>query len=189
MGCMISTVEIAHEFPRGEVRMFKFIVTAAKEKDIINLMVNTKSVDLNRVKWDVTRIYHSEEDAHCTNRWELDDAVLSKEWDRVDEYIMSGDVPTGGMVVVAAEGINPMWGYVCGNGQEWFKVNLPVEIRDAILRVVHPHARYFVVNGPIVETFKTKTDLGEWMEYCDAGHYESLLVQIEDGKTILNYNA
>jgi hypothetical protein len=169
--------------------MFKFIVTAEKEADIIALMTNTRGVDLPSVKWDVTRIYHSEEDVVGINRWELDDAVLSKEWDRVDDAIMSGDVPTGGMVVVADEGISPMWGYVCGNGQEWFKVNLPVEIRDAIFKMVHPHARYFVVNGPIVETFKTKTDLGEWMEGLDADHYESLLAQLQEGKTILDHNA
>ena len=176
--------------------MFKFIVTAKKESDIINLMVNTASVDLRKVEWNVNSITRSYEDAHFTNRWELDDSVSNKEWGRVDEAIMSGDVPTGGMVVACDETMNPVWGYVCGNGQEWFKVYLPEEIQVAILKMIHPKARYFVIGGFTANVFETKTDIGEWIEEglnaCEGSEgrrYASMWNQLDAGKFVIDYDA
>ena len=74
--------------------MYKFIITAKNRADIINLMMNTASVDLRRVKWNVNSITRSKEDAHVGNWMDLDDWVDAKEWGKVDEAIMSGDVPT-----------------------------------------------------------------------------------------------
>ena len=176
--------------------MYKFIITAKKDTDIINLMMNTASVDLRKVKWNVNSITRSEEDAHFTNRWELDDSVSNKEWDRVDEAIMSGDVPTGSCVVPCAENMNPVWGYVCGNGNEWFKVYLPEEIQVAILKIVHPNARYFVIDGLTVHAFENKTDLGMWLEEgfaaCEGSEqrrYASMMNQVDAGKFVIDYDA
>jgi hypothetical protein len=176
--------------------MLKFIVTAKKKADIINLMLNTASVDLHKVEWDANSVTRSDEDAYCTNRWELDDSVSKKEWDRVDEAIMSGDVPTGSMVVVCDEKLNPLWGYVCGNGQEWFKVYLTEEIQVAILKQIHPKARYFVVGGFMANVFETKTDIGMWLEEgfnaCEGSEqrrYASMMNQLDAGKTVIDYDA
>lgn len=176
--------------------MYKFIVTAKNDTDIINLMINTASVDLRKVRWNVNSITRSEEDAHFTNRWELDDSVSNKEWDRVDEAIMSGDVPTGSCVVPCDENMNPVWGYVCGNGNEWFKVYLPNEIQVAILKIIHPKARYFVLGGFTANVFETKTDIGEWLEEglnaCEGSEqrsYASMWNQVDAGKFVIDCNA
>ena len=176
--------------------MFKFIITAKNRADIINLMMNTASVDLCKVKWNVNSLTRSEEDAHFTNRWELDDSVSNKEWDRVDEAIMSGDVPTGSCVVVCDDRLNPVWGYVCGNGNEWFRVYLPEEVTVAILSMVHPNARYFVIGGLTAHTFENKTDLGMWLEEgfnaCEGSEqrrYASMMNQVDAGKFVIDYDA
>ena len=45
--------------------MKKYIVTAKRPEDIINLTINTKGVDLSKVKWDWTHISKSEDSALC----------------------------------------------------------------------------------------------------------------------------
>jgi len=176
--------------------MYKFIITAKKDTDIINLMMNTASVNLDKVEWNVNSITRSEEDAHFTNHWELEDSVSNKEWDRVDEAIMSGDVPTGSCVVPCDENMNPVWGYVCGNGNEWFKVYLPYEIQVAILKMIHPKARYFVLGGFTANVFETKTDCGKWLEdgfaACEGSEqrsYASMMNQLDAGKFVIDCNA
>lgn len=176
--------------------MFKFILTAAKEADLINLLVNTASVDVQRVKWNINSITRSEEDAHVDNWMDLGDWVKKGEWDKLDDAIMSGDVPTGSCVVPCDENMNPVWGYVCGNGQEWFKVYLPYEIQVAILKIIHPKARYFVIGGFTANVFETKTDCGKWVEegyYATDGsereRFVGLMAQLQEGKMVLDYNA
>lgn len=176
--------------------MFKFIVTAKKDTDIINLMMNTASVDLRKVEWNVNSITRSEEDAHVENWMDLGDWVDAKDWGKVDDAIMSGDVPTGSCVVVCDEKMNPVWGYVCGNGQEWFKVYLPYEIQVAILKIIHPEARYFVLGGFTANVFENKTDIGEWLEAgfaaCEGSEqrrYASMMNQLDDGKFVIDYDA
>ena len=57
--------------------MYKFIITAKNRADIINLMMNTASVDLRKVVWNVNSITRSEEDAHVEKWMDLDDWVAS----------------------------------------------------------------------------------------------------------------
>ena len=176
--------------------MMKFIVTAKKEADIINLMVNTASVDLSKVEWDVNHITRAEDDAYCKSWFELDDWVDNKEWDKVDDAIMDGEVPTGSMVVVCDEKTNPVWGYVCGNGQTWHKVYLRENIVVAILKLVHPNARYFVIGGHTSHVFENKTDIGMWLEEgfnaCEGSEqrrYASMMNQLDSGKFVIDYDA
>ena len=176
--------------------MYKFIVTAKNRADIINLMMNTASVDLRKVEWNANSITRSEEDAHVEKWMDLDDWVDAKEWGKVDDAIMSGDVPTGSCVVVCDERLNPVWGYVCGNGNEWFRVYLPEEVTVAILKIVHPNARYFVIGGLTAHTFENKTDLGMWLEEgfnaCEGSEqmrYASMMNQLDAGKTVIDYDA
>ena len=176
--------------------MFKFIVTAKNRSDIINLMVNTASVDLNKVKWDVKHISRADEDAYCKDWLELDGWVKDKKWDWVDDAIMGADVPTGGMVVVCDENTNPAWGYVCGNGKEWFKVYLPYEVQVAILKMVHPKAHYFVLGCGASNVFETKDEIMKWLEAglnaCEGSEqrrYASMMNQVDAGNTVVDYNA
>ena len=176
--------------------MFKFILTAERETDLINLLVNTASVDVQRVKWNVNSITRSDEDAHCESDWELYDLVKDGKFHEVDNAIMSGDVPTGGMVVVCDEQTNPVWGYVCGNGNAWYKVYLRPEIVKAILHIVHPNARYFVIGTHTAHAFDNKTDIGMWLEEgfnaCEGSEqrrYASMMNQLDAGETFLDYDA
>ena len=176
--------------------MFKFIVTAAKEADLINLLVNTAKVDVQKVKWNVNSITRSDEDAHCSSFFDLNDWVKAQEWDKVDDAIMSGDVPVGGMVVVCDEETDPVWGYVCGNGNAWYKVRLNHELQEKILKMVHPDARYFVLGTIRSHVFTNKTDCGKWIEegyYATDGsereRFVGLMAQLQEGKMVLDYNA
>jgi len=176
--------------------MIKFILTAEKEDDLINLLVNTASVDVQRVKWNVNSITRSDEDAHCESDWDLHDLVKAGKFHEVDNAIMSGDVPVGGLVVVCDVDTNPIWGYVCGNGNSWYKVYLCPEIVKAILHIVHPTARYFVIGTHTAHAFNTKTDVGMWLEEgfnaCEGSEqrrYASMMNQLDSGKMFLDYDA
>ena len=176
--------------------MFKIIITATNRADIINLIMNTATDALPTDVWNVNSITRSEEDAHVEKWMDLDDWVDAKEWGKVDEAIMSGDVPTGSCVVVCDDRLNPVWGYVCGNGNEWFRVYLPEEVTVAILSMVHPNARYFVIDGLTAHTFENKTDLGMWLEEgfaaCEGSEqrrYASMWNQVDSGKFVIDYNA
>ena len=176
--------------------MQKFIVTAKNKSDIINLMMNTASVNLARVEWDADSIRKAEEPAYCDNLFDLVDWAKNGEWDKVDDAIMGSEVPTGGMVVVCDENMNPVWGYVCGNGNEWFRVYVPQKIQIAILKMIHPNARYFVIGGFKANVFETKTDIGIWLEAglaaCEGSEqmrYASMMNQLDAGKFVLDYDA
>ena len=112
--------------------MKKYIITAKSENDIINLLLNTRSVDLKKVKWNWANISVSEDDAQCSNEREVLDAVEKRDFRTVDEMIMGGDVPVGSMVVVS-DGKTPRYGFVCGNGNEWFPIGLKVRESNAII--------------------------------------------------------
>ena len=175
--------------------MYKFILTAKDRSDIINLLVNTASVDVQKVEWNVNSITRSEEDAHCPSLFDLDDWVEAQDWDKVDDAIMSGDVPTGGMVVVCDEQTNPVWGYVCGNGRSWYKVHLNYELQKKILKMVHPDVLYFVVGTFRSHVFANKTDCGKWLEEgfaaCEGSEqmrYASMMNQLDAGKMFLDYD-
>ena len=93
---MLCGKEAPYEcFAKGVAHMFKFILTAERETDLINLLVNTASVDVQRVKWNVNSITRSEEDAHVDNWMDLGDWVKKGEWDKLDDAIMSGEDPEG----------------------------------------------------------------------------------------------
>lgn len=176
--------------------MFKFILTAEREIDLINLLVNTASVDVQMVKWNVNSITRSEDDARCEDEWDLCDLVAAGKFHEVDNAIMGGDVPVGGLVVVCDTDTNPSWGFVCGNGNAWYKVYLHPEIVKAILRIVHPHARYFVIGTKRAHVFDNKTDIGMWLEEgfnsCEGSEqrrYASMMNQLDAGETFLDYDA
>ena len=111
--------------------MKKYIITAKKEVDIINLSLNTKGVDLTKVKWNWANIARSDDDANCKNEQEILDAIGRNDLHDVDNMIMGGDVPVGGMVVVFDKDI-PRHGFVCGNGMDWFVYDLKKREVNAI---------------------------------------------------------
>ena len=111
--------------------MKKYIITAKKEADIINLSLNTKGVDLTKVKWNWANIARSDEDARCESEQEILDAIGRNDLHDVDNMIMGGDVPVGGMVVVFDKDI-PKHGFVCGNGMDWFVYDLRKREANAI---------------------------------------------------------
>jgi hypothetical protein len=111
--------------------MKKYIITAKSEADIINLSRNTKGVDLSKVKWDWANIARSDEDARCGSEQEILDAIGRNDLHDVDDMIMGGDVPVGGMVVVFDKDI-PKHGFVCGNGIDWFVYDLKKREANAI---------------------------------------------------------
>jgi len=98
--------------------MKKYIITAKNPEDIINLTLRTKDVDLSKVKWDWTHITPSEDDAKCSSEEEILDALSKGDFRSVDNMIMGGDVPVGGMVVVYDKD-KPRYGFICANGIEW----------------------------------------------------------------------
>lgn len=112
--------------------MKKYIITAKHPEDIINLTLKTKEVDLTKVKWDWTHITPSEDDANCKSEQDILDALSCNELSHVDDMIMGGDVPVGGMVVVC-DGKTPRNGFICGNGNEWFVKKLRVRESNAIV--------------------------------------------------------
>ena len=112
--------------------MKKYIITAKKPDDIINLTLDTRGVDLSKVKWDWANISRSDDEARCNSEDEVLDALNHNEPRHVDDMIMGGDVPVGSMVVVC-DGKTPRYGFVCGNGQDWFIRNLKVRESNAIV--------------------------------------------------------
>lgn len=112
--------------------MKKYIITAKNADDILNLSRNTRSVDLTKVKWDWANIARSDEDARCRSEQEILDAIGRNDLHDVDNMIMGGDVPVGGMVVVFDKDI-PRHGFVCGNGIDWFVRKLKVRESNAIV--------------------------------------------------------
>lgn len=176
--------------------MFKFIITAEKKSDLIGLLVDTAKVDVQKVKWNVNSITRSNDDADCEDEWDLCDLVDAGKFHEVDNAIMGGDVPVGGLVVVCDTDTNPSWGFVCGNGNSWYKVFLSPEITKAILSIVHPHARYFVIGCKRAHAFENKTDCGMWLEEgfnaCEGSEqrrYASMMNQLDAGETFLDYDA
>lgn len=111
--------------------MKKYIITAKNPDDIINLTLNTLEVDLSKVKWDWTHMTQSEDDANCSSEKEILDAIFDGRLDDVDDMIMGGDVPVGGMVVVC-DGKKPKNGFICANGKEWIVKELKVRESNAI---------------------------------------------------------
>ena len=112
--------------------MKKYIITAKNPKDIIGLSMNTLEVDLTKVKWDWTHMSQSEDDANCSSEKEILDAIFDGRLDDVDDMIMGGDVPVGGMVVVC-DGKKPKNGFICANGKEWIIKELKVRESNAIV--------------------------------------------------------
>ena len=110
--------------------MKKYIITAKNPTDIINLSLNTKGVDLSKVKWDWANIVQGNDDAMCESEQEIEDALAHNELDHVDDMIMSGDVPVGGMVVVC-DGKSPKNGFICANGKDWIIRKLKVREANA----------------------------------------------------------
>ena len=110
----------------------KYIITAKNEDDILNLSRNTRSVDLTKVKWNWANIFPSSDLPRCDSEDEVLDAVRKGDFRKVDRMIMGGDIPVGAMVVVT-EGKVPRWGFVCGNGIDWFPVELKVRQSNAVV--------------------------------------------------------
>lgn len=112
--------------------MKKYIITAKKPEDVINLTFNTRGVDMSKVKWDWAHISQAEEDARCQCEQDVLDAVGRKDFKSVDDMIMCGEVPVGAMVVVC-DGKTPRNGFVCANGNEWILKKLKVRESNAIV--------------------------------------------------------
>ena len=113
--------------------MKKYIITAKNPKDIIDLTLNTKKVDMSKVKWDWTHMSQSEDDANCSSEKEILDAIFDGHLDDVDDMIMGGDVPVGGMVVICDGKKKPTHGFICANGKEWIIKELKVRESNAIV--------------------------------------------------------
>ena len=112
--------------------MRKYIVTAKSPKDIFALLVDTASVDVQNVDWNADSIVRSQDDADCDSEDEICRLLDEGKLHEIDDIIMGGDVPVGGMVVLCDDGVVPSWGFVCGNGVSWYKVRLRPEIANAI---------------------------------------------------------
>ena len=108
------------------MKIRKYIVTAKNPTDIITLSINTKSVDVTKVEWDWQHIYSSEEYANCNNEKDILNAIDNQNLHSVDNMIMSGDVPAGGMVLVY-NGQIPQYGFICANGIDWIVYELTSE--------------------------------------------------------------
>lgn len=112
--------------------MKKYIITAKKPEDIINLTLNTRGVDLSTVKWDWVHISQADENALCHSEQDIIDALKHNEFNHVDDMIMSGEVPVGAMVVVY-DGKTPRNGFICANGNEWILRKLKVRESNSIV--------------------------------------------------------
>ena len=112
--------------------MKKYIITAKMQNDIIDLAMNTRGVDLYSVKWNWSGISKSVDKAYCQSEMEILEAIANLDFDKVDDMIMGGDVPVGGMVVVC-DGKAPRNGFVCANGNEWIVRKLKVRESNAIV--------------------------------------------------------
>lgn len=110
----------------------KYIITAKNADDILNLSRNTRSVDLSKVKWNWANIFPSSDLPFCDSEDEVLDAVRKGDFHAVDNMIMGGDVPVGAMVVVC-DGKTPRHGFVCGNGIDWFPVELKTRQSNAVV--------------------------------------------------------
>jgi hypothetical protein len=115
--------------------MKKYIVSAKNHDDAINLMRNTRGVDLTKVKWDWANVSRSYDDARCDGESEVVDAIVKGDFHKVDDMIMGGDVPVGGMVVVCGK-TRPVYGFICGNGIDWFLLKLKVRESNAIASAI-----------------------------------------------------
>ena len=115
--------------------MKKYIITANRPEDIINLTLNTRKVDLSKVKWDWRHIAKSDDAANCKCEQDILDAITYNEMSHVDDMIMGGDVPVGGMVVVC-DGKAPTHGFICANGDEWIAKKLKVREANAIVYAI-----------------------------------------------------
>ena len=115
--------------------MKKYIVTAKNKTDIINLALNTRGVDLHKVAWDWRNASLSEDEACCENEDEILVALANGDCSKIDEMIMGGDVPVGGMVVVFDKN-RPKNGFVCGNGTDWLVRNLKTREANAIVYAI-----------------------------------------------------
>lgn len=113
----------------------KYIITAKNPEDIINLSLNARRVDMSKVKWDWTHITRSKDNANCSDEQEILDALSKGNNRLVDDMIMGGDVPVGGMVVVYDKK-KPKIGFICGNGNDWFVKNLKVRESNAIIYAI-----------------------------------------------------
>lgn len=111
--------------------MKKYIITAKSPEDVIHLTLNTRKVDLSKVKWDWANIFPSSDIPFYDSEDEVLDAVRRGDFHTVDDMIMGGDVPVGGMVVVFDKDI-PKHGFVCGNGTDWFVYDLKKREANAI---------------------------------------------------------
>ena len=112
--------------------MRKYIITAKKPEDIINLTLNTRGVDLSKVKWDWAHISQADEDAHCNGEQDVIDAIERKDFHQIDNMIMGGDVAVGSMIVLS-DGKTPRAGFVCANGNDWILKTLKVRESNAIV--------------------------------------------------------
>ena len=109
--------------------MDKFIFTAKYGDDLLALLKDSKSA-YKTVKWNDT-IHHDgkvDVDEHTLLKWAVYD-----EFKEMDEHIMSGAVPVGGLVVVSDGSVKPLWGFVCGNGNQWHVVVLPSRVQNAVM--------------------------------------------------------
>lgn len=178
--------------------MFKFIVTGSSKSDVISLMLDTRNALANGlVRWDASDIRKSD-DPCSVEEWELDSWIRDGEFDKVDDAIMAGEVPTGGMVVVTDGMTEPTIGFVCGNGTEWFRVELPKDVKDAIMSNF-PHSNYgvdlsFDRRKSRIRWFYSAAALQEWLEEgleatdgAERSHYDDMLVQFEMGRMVLRY--
>ena len=173
--------------------MDKFIFTAKSERSLIGLLKDTKSFYRN-AKWDLKSAFKSNDRARCESESELRLAYDAGDFKKIDDLIMSGEVPVGGLVVVCDGSETPSFGYVCGNGTSWFQVSLSKELVDAVMEF-YPPIEFGVKFGFKTKRFNTREELGNFVESTfnvdnlDDYTYADLKEQFDSGVNVLEYGS
>ena len=171
--------------------MDKFIVTADREDDIIALLKDCGGV-YRKVNWDPGSVTRVDEHVDCS---EIDMLLAYERGDleKMDDYIMSGEVPVGGLVVVSDGSVTPLYGYVCGNGNNWYQIRLPKAIVDRVMSF-YPPIKYGLKTPVGTKRFTSRKELEAFVEnvYDQDSEgfnedYISLRKQFDEGKNILEY--
>lgn len=175
-----------------KTKMDKFIVTAKSEADLIGLLRNAKAF-YKTAKWNPASISKSENPVYWDD-WSLYCAVEDKNFHEVDNHIMGGEVPVGGLVILCDGNESPVYGYVCGNGNDWFRIFLPKDVIEAVMSF-YPPIKYGVREGLSIKRFKTRKALEKWVKQgyretdgAEQEHYIHMLAQLDEGLDILDYN-
>ena len=114
------------------VEMNRFVITAKRACDILALLQNTRE-HYQDVEWNDKSVEKFEGEVEASES-DLVHLIEIGAYSNVDAHIMSGEVPGGGMIVVADKDNPPSKGFVCGNGIYWHVIDLPDDIINAVMK-------------------------------------------------------